>query len=103
MALTCFLFRAVGLTAHGTALGPTIRLKPTSLDGEGSEIWSGVLTVPPCAQTSLDEAKSRSTKPVDTAVGREPFAPCAAPRVDGPTLSASPSWESRATRGTSVG
>ncbi len=73
--ITCFLFRAVGLTAHGTALGPTIRLKPTSLDGEGSEIWSGVLTVPPCAQTSLDEAKSRSTKPVDTAVGREPFAP----------------------------
>jgi hypothetical protein len=38
MALTCFLFRAVGLTAHGTALGPTIRLMPTSLAGEGNEI-----------------------------------------------------------------
>jgi hypothetical protein len=38
MALTCFLFRAVGLTAHGTALGPTIRLMPTSLGGEGNEI-----------------------------------------------------------------
>jgi hypothetical protein len=37
-ALTCFLFPVFGLTARGTASGPTVRLKPTSLGGEGNEI-----------------------------------------------------------------
>ena len=38
MALTCFLFPVFGLMARGVASGPTVRLKPTSLGGEGNEI-----------------------------------------------------------------
>jgi hypothetical protein len=38
MALMCFLFPVFGLTARGAASGPTVRLKPTSLGGEGNEI-----------------------------------------------------------------
>jgi hypothetical protein len=37
MALMCSLFLAFGLTARGVATGPTVRLKPTSLGGEGNE------------------------------------------------------------------
>jgi hypothetical protein len=37
MALTCFLSPVVGLMEGGAASGPTIRLKPTSLAGEGSD------------------------------------------------------------------
>ncbi len=36
MALTCFLFPVVGLTAYGAALAPT-RLMPPLLAGEGNE------------------------------------------------------------------
>jgi len=36
MALTCFLFPVGGLMAYGAALGPTIRLMPMSLGGEGN-------------------------------------------------------------------
>jgi|GraSoi2013_115cm_1033766.scaffolds.fasta_scaffold204453_2 hypothetical protein len=37
MALTCFLFPAVGLTAYGGVSGPTIRLMPPLLGGGGNE------------------------------------------------------------------
>jgi hypothetical protein len=41
MALTCFLFPVGGLMAYGAALGPTIRLMPMSLGGEGNEDREG--------------------------------------------------------------
>ena len=34
----CFLFPVFGLTGRGVASGPTVRLKPMSLGGEGNEI-----------------------------------------------------------------
>jgi len=40
-APTCFLFPVAGLTARGAASGPTIRLKPKSLAGEGNKLARG--------------------------------------------------------------
>jgi hypothetical protein len=37
MEHTCFRSLVAGLTARGTASGPTTKLKPPSLDGEGND------------------------------------------------------------------
>jgi hypothetical protein len=52
MALTCFLFPVVGLTAYGAALGPTIRLMPPLLAGVGNEDREGPPSVGSSSQVA---------------------------------------------------
>jgi hypothetical protein len=52
MALTCFLFPVVGLTANGGASGPIIRLMPPLLGGVGNEDREGQDKTKCAARTS---------------------------------------------------